>query len=121
MDSDDSTAQLKQAVYLTVAQMVEQELAAVAPGVAATPRFTALLAALVYQQAITLGEDLEMFAQHAGRKVVLPADVYMATRRNSALTEYLKEVEAATAEEAAGAGEAAGAEAEDTANQWLSP
>lgn len=62
-------------------------------GVAASPSFTASLVELVYNQIIATGEDLELFATHAGRSVIQPSDVYMVTRRNEVLTKALKEVE----------------------------
>ncbi|GME79417.1 unnamed protein product [[Candida] boidinii] len=59
--------------------------------ITATPKFVAGLAELVYRQAISVGEDLEMFARHAKRKTINVDDLYMVTRRNDILTEVLKE------------------------------
>lgn len=81
--------QLKSAVYLVVAKMVERELAAL-PNVLASPTYVALLVDLVFNQLVTLGEDLELFANHAGRVTVKPDDLYMATRRNESLTAAIR-------------------------------
>lgn len=86
------SAQLKSLVYLSVAKMVEQQTAEL--GTSASPLFVAALVELVYNQMISLGEDLELFANHAGRATVEPADVYMVTRKNEILTKALKELEA---------------------------
>ncbi|ODV78267.1 uncharacterized protein CANTADRAFT_52737, partial [Suhomyces tanzawaensis NRRL Y-17324] len=88
----DDTGQLKSAVYLMVARMVEQKLPA---QVGASPTYIATLVELVYNQLIILGEDLEMFAHHAGRTTVEPKDMYMAVRKNESLTRVLRAVEEA--------------------------
>lgn len=59
--------------------------------VTATPKFTASLVELAYNQAVSLGEDLEAFARHAGRKNITPEDMFMVTRKNDDLTQLLKE------------------------------
>lgn len=89
----DDTLQLKAAVYLSVAHIVEAELARLGPELAASPTFVATLVELTYNQIINLGEDLELFAHHALRNVVKPADVYMVTRKNPILTEALRQHE----------------------------
>lgn len=81
--------QLKSAVYLMVAKMVERELASL-PNVLTSPTYVALLVDLVFNQLVSVGEDLELFANHAGRVTVKPEDLYMATRRNESLTNALK-------------------------------
>lgn len=91
MADQDRAAQLKAAVYLSVAKMVEEHTRNI--GVAASPSFVASLVELVYNQMIGLGEDLELFADHAGRTVIKPADIYMVTRKNEVLTAALKEYE----------------------------
>lgn len=85
--------QLKSAVYLTVAKMVEENLSQINKDVTATPTFIASLVELVYNQLVNLGEDLELFANHAGRSTVKPVDMYMVTRKNDILTKALKDVE----------------------------
>ncbi|CAN6633492.1 inner kinetochore subunit Mhf1p [Trichomonascus vanleenenianus] len=87
---------LMSSVWATVAQIVEEESQPDNLGVEATPEFVAALAKLVFNQAITLGEDLEAFAHHAGRKTVNVDDVKMVCRRNeglkSAIEEYIAEI-----------------------------
>lgn len=89
---ENDALRLKAAVYLAVAQTVEAEVARLG-AVAATPTFVATLVELVYNQIVNLGEDLELFAKHALRLVVKPADVYMVTRKNPVLTKALQELE----------------------------
>lgn len=84
------STELKSSVYLSVAKMVEQSTKEM--NVSASPSFVASLIELVYNQIILLGEDLEAFSTHAGRDVVNTSDLYMATRRNEALTNALKQV-----------------------------
>lgn len=92
MDSD-TAAQLKSSVYLTVAKMVEQQVESLEGSVSVTPSFVALLVELVYNQLINLGEDLELFANHASRTTIKPADLFMVTRKNELLTAALKQLE----------------------------
>lgn len=89
----DTEAQLKAAVYLSVSSMIEQELPKLGSNVNVTPTFIASLVELVYNQLINLGEDLELFANHAGRVTISPSDLYMVTRKNNILTDELKKVE----------------------------
>lgn len=91
MSDQDLSAQLKAAVYLNVAKMVEEHTQKL--GVTASPSFVASLVEIVYNQLRSLGEDLELFAEHADRTVIKPADLYMVTRKNEVLTEALKEYE----------------------------
>lgn len=88
---NDSTSRLKAAIYLDVAKTVENETEKM--GVTATPSYVASLVELVYNQLVTLGTDLESFADHASRSNIKPADLYMVTRKNELLTEVLKEHE----------------------------
>ncbi|KAH3673524.1 hypothetical protein WICMUC_003630 [Wickerhamomyces mucosus] len=88
------TSQEKEArLWLSVAKIVEEETSELEPSqnVSATPKFIASLVELVYNQGITLGEDLEMFARHAKRKTITPEDLFMVTRRNDDLTDLLQE------------------------------
>ncbi|KAM9894199.1 hypothetical protein OXX80_009615 [Metschnikowia pulcherrima] len=87
----DISTQLKSSVYLNVAKMVEEQCSEL--GVAASPSFVASLVELVYNQLLLLGEDLELFAGHAGRSTVNSSDVYMVTRKNEILTKALHEYE----------------------------
>ncbi|KAK6455454.1 kinetochore component CENP-S-domain-containing protein [Scheffersomyces xylosifermentans] len=105
LHKEETISQLKSAVYLIVAKMVEEQLAQQAKEtpnespVVATPTFIASLVELVYNQLINLGEDLELFAQHAGRSIIRPDDLYMVTRKNDVLTRCLKEIEVQIQEE----------------------
>lgn len=91
MAQDDVAARLKAAIYLNVAKIVEQHTKNLETH--ASPGFIASLVELVYNQLQTVGEDLELFADHAGRHVVDDLDLYMVTRKNEALTAALKEFE----------------------------
>lgn len=88
---EDTTTKLKASIYLSVAKFVESKTADL--NVGASPSFVASLVELVYNQLVEMGEDLELFADHAGRTVVNSSDVYMLARRNDALTAALKEYE----------------------------
>lgn len=89
--AEDTATKLKAAIYLSVARFVEAKTAEL--NVAASPSFVASLVELVYNQLVVMGEDLELFADHAGRTVVNSSDVYMLARRNEVLTAALKEYE----------------------------
>ncbi|ANZ73808.1 BA75_00150T0 [Komagataella pastoris] len=70
--------------------MVDEQLKELG-SVSVTPSFSAALVELVYNQVLSLGQDLESFSRHAKRKVIMPEDLYMVTRRNDMLTALLKE------------------------------
>ncbi|KAF3990941.1 hypothetical protein FT663_00877 [Candidozyma haemuli var. vulneris] len=93
---EDLEAQLKASVYLSVAKMVEEQTNEMS--VSASPSFIASLVEIVYNQIVSLGTDLELFADHAGRNVIKPADMYMVSRKNETLTNALKEYEKAQEE-----------------------
>lgn len=57
-----------------------------------TPLYLASLVQLVFDQTISVGEDLEDFAKHGKRKTIVPEDMYMITRKNPQLTEILKKL-----------------------------
>ncbi|ODV64267.1 Mhf1p ASCRUDRAFT_79149 [Ascoidea rubescens DSM 1968] len=82
---------LKARLWLSIAKIVEEETKEL--NVEATKLFTATLAELVYNQLLVVGDDLESFAKHAKRKTILPADMYMITRKNEGLTQILKDYE----------------------------
>lgn len=88
---EDLEAQLKASVYLSVAKMVEEQTGELS--VSASPPFIASLVEIVYNQIVSLGTDLELFADHAGRNVINSSDMYMVTRKNDTLTNALKEYE----------------------------
>ncbi|OBA19094.1 hypothetical protein METBIDRAFT_80036 [Metschnikowia bicuspidata var. bicuspidata NRRL YB-4993] len=87
----DLPTQLKGSVYLGVAKMVEEHCQDL--GITASPSFVASLVELVYNQILLLGEDLELFAEHAGRSTINTSDMYMITRKNEILATALKEYE----------------------------
>ncbi|ODV83089.1 hypothetical protein CANARDRAFT_30316 [[Candida] arabinofermentans NRRL YB-2248] len=87
---------LKANIWYIISQQMNHEVSKLAStplgkNVTVTTRFTAALVELVYRQLITLGEDLELFANHAGRTTITPDDMYMIVRKNDALSEILKE------------------------------
>lgn len=98
-DVETSIEELKASVYLMVARIVDDKLqglqgeGATCDLVVATPTFLAGLVELVYNQLILCGEDLELFANHAGRNVIKTQDLYMVTRKNDVLTKALKQFE----------------------------
>ncbi|EEQ41964.1 conserved hypothetical protein [Candida albicans WO-1] len=107
---EEIALQLKSAVYLSVAKIVEAKLEDLNNDNAATtttesnnknknnnmliatPTFIAQLVELVYNQLINLGEDLELFCQHANRDFVEPSDLFMVTRKNPTLQQHLKDL-----------------------------
>lgn len=109
---EEIALQLKSAVYLSVAKIVEAQLEDLNNDNAATtttttesnnknknnnmliatPTFIAQLVELVYNQLINLGEDLELFCQHANRDIVEPSDLFMVTRKNPTLQQHLKDL-----------------------------
>ncbi|GAA5916876.1 CENP-S family protein [Sporobolomyces salmoneus] len=56
---------------------------------AASEHFVASLSELVFQQALSMGKDLESFAKHAGRTTVNVDDVKLLARRNEPLYDQL--------------------------------
>lgn len=91
MPENDVASRLKASIYLNVAKMIEEYTQDL--GTTATPSFVASLVELVYNQLQTVGEDLELFADHAGRSAINDSDMYMVTRKNEVLTSALKEFE----------------------------
>lgn len=55
-----------------------------------TPLYLASLVQLVFDQLVNVGEDLQAFAKHGKRKIIIPEDMYMITRKNKQLTDILK-------------------------------
>ncbi|GAA5835223.1 hypothetical protein JCM11251_006648 [Rhodosporidiobolus azoricus] len=83
-DEPLSRQSLKSAVWYTIAQEEELSLP-----FAASEHFVASLAEVVFQQALSLGKDLERFAKHAGRMTINVDDVKLAARRNEPLYDQL--------------------------------
>ncbi|TKA55400.1 hypothetical protein B0A53_02324 [Rhodotorula sp. CCFEE 5036] len=88
-DSDDplSRQSLKAAVWYTVTKIAQEEELSLP--FAASEHFVAALAEVVFQQALSLGKDLESFAKHAGRLTINADDVKLAARRNEPMYESL--------------------------------
>ncbi|KAK4058032.1 hypothetical protein OIO90_000771 [Microbotryomycetes sp. JL221] len=95
-DEPLSRQNLKAALWYTVAKIAEQE----EPNLEVTvsEHFVATLTEFVFQQALSLGKDLEQFAhklisqqtsRHGGRTTVATEDVKLACRRNPALYEHI--------------------------------
>ncbi|GAA5913547.1 hypothetical protein JCM8208_000707 [Rhodotorula glutinis] len=82
-----SKQSLKAAVWYTVTKIAQEEELSLP--FAASEHFVASLAEVVFQQALTLGKDLERFAKHAGRMTINADDVKLAARRNEPLYELL--------------------------------
>lgn len=85
---------LQSAIWYTTSHLVDA--ASLELGMTTSSHFITSLAALVYAQIQTLGEDVESFAKHRGGKVVNIDDVLLCTRRNEGLhkqmSEYAKQV-----------------------------
>lgn len=88
-DSDDplSRQSLKAAVWYTVTKIAQEEELSLP--FAASEHFVAALAEVVFQQALSLGKDIESFAKHAGRLTINADDVKLAARRNEPMYENL--------------------------------
>ncbi|GAA5994988.1 CENP-S family protein [Rhodotorula paludigena] len=82
-----SRQSLKAAVWYTVTKIAQEEELSLP--FAASEHFVATLAEVVFQQALSLGKDLERFANHAGRLTINADDVKLAARRNEPLYELL--------------------------------
>ncbi|RKP23070.1 kinetochore component CENP-S, partial [Syncephalis pseudoplumigaleata] len=65
--------QLKAAIWYTVGKLCHAHESKIQMTV--TPQFIAALAEMVYYHLECLGQDLEMFAQHAGRSMIKVEDV----------------------------------------------
>ncbi|KAI5476365.1 centromere protein S [Pseudohyphozyma bogoriensis] len=74
---------LKSAIWYTVTQLVEDE--EIDLGVSCSEHFVAVLSEMVFTQALTLGKDLESFANHAGRSTVGVEDVKYQLISNEAV------------------------------------
>ncbi|GAA6032802.1 hypothetical protein JCM8097_000798 [Rhodosporidiobolus ruineniae] len=78
---------LKSAIWYTVTKIAQEE--EISLPFAASEHFVASLAEVVFQQAQSLGKDLERFAKHAGRMTINVDDVKLAARRNEPLYDQL--------------------------------
>ncbi|GAA5850201.1 hypothetical protein JCM8547_001040 [Rhodosporidiobolus lusitaniae] len=86
-DEPLSRQSLKSAVWYTVAKIAQEEEVTLPFG--ASEQFVASLAEVVFQQTLSLGKDLELFAKHAGRMTINVDDVKLAARRNEPLYDSL--------------------------------
>ncbi|KAM0793251.1 hypothetical protein ACM66B_000713 [Microbotryomycetes sp. NB124-2] len=86
-DEPLSRQNLAAAVWYTVAKIAEEEEQNM--NVTVSEHFVATLTELVFQQALSLGKDLERYAFHAGRDTVGVEDVKLACGRNEALYEHI--------------------------------
>ncbi|GAA5887757.1 hypothetical protein JCM5296_004481 [Sporobolomyces johnsonii] len=82
-----SRQSLKAAVWYTVTKIAQEEELSLP--FAASEHFVATLAEVVFQQALSLGTDLEAYAKHAGRMMINVDDVKLAARRNEPLYDLL--------------------------------
>ncbi|GAA5920766.1 hypothetical protein JCM1841_004176 [Sporobolomyces salmonicolor] len=82
-----SRQSLKAAVWYTVTKIAQEEELSLP--FAASEHFVASLAEVVFQQALSLGKDLEAYAKHAGRLTINVDDVKLAARRNEPLYDLL--------------------------------
>ncbi|GAA5859691.1 hypothetical protein JCM1840_006413 [Sporobolomyces johnsonii] len=82
-----SRQSLKAAVWYTVTKIAQEEELSLP--FAASEHFVATLAEVVFQQALSLGMDLEAYAKHAGRMMINVDDVKLAARRNEPLYDLL--------------------------------
>ncbi|GAA5887658.1 hypothetical protein JCM6882_001486 [Rhodosporidiobolus microsporus] len=82
-----SRQSLKSAVWYTVTKIAQEEELSLP--FAASEHFVASLAEVVFQQALSLGKDLERFSKHAGRTTINVDDVKLAARRNEPLYDQL--------------------------------
>ncbi|KAI9227853.1 MAG: kinetochore component CENP-S-domain-containing protein [Piptocephalis tieghemiana] len=80
---------LKASVWYVVGKICEEEGHRLQ--VQPTRAFVASLTELVYQQAETMGDDLEYFARHGKRTTISMEDVKLCTRRNESLYQQIKE------------------------------
>ncbi|GAA5925766.1 hypothetical protein JCM10213_008879 [Rhodosporidiobolus nylandii] len=86
-DEPLSRTALKSAVWYTVTKIAQEEELSLP--FAASEHFVASLSEIVFQQALSLGKDLERFSKHAGRMTINVDDVNLAARRNEPLYEQI--------------------------------
>ncbi|KAI9792933.1 MAG: hypothetical protein M1816_001255 [Peltula sp. TS41687] len=79
---------LKSTLWFSIGKMVDEE--SLRLGVNATPQFIAALTEMVWAQIENVSQDLESFAQHAGRKTISTGDVLLLARRNEGLEKLLR-------------------------------
>lgn len=80
---------LKASLWHTVSNILEEEIQKLK--VQYTPNFLAGLVQLVFDQLVSVSEDLNSFSHHANRKTIIPSDLFMIVRKNSQLLETMKD------------------------------
>ncbi|EMG49440.1 hypothetical protein G210_5794 [Candida maltosa Xu316] len=96
-NKEEIAIQLKSTIYLNVSKIVEEKInqlnndATTKSPIIVSPTFTAQLVELVYNQLVSLGEDLELFCQHSNRTTINTSDLLLFTRRNPVLQQYLSD------------------------------
>ncbi|KAJ7296340.1 hypothetical protein O6H91_Y129800 [Diphasiastrum complanatum] len=75
---------------LRLAVIATAEAEAQKQGLSVSPPVMTALADLTFNYTVQLAKDVEMFAQHAGRKSVNVDDVSLAARRNDSVAALLK-------------------------------
>ncbi|KAG5360581.1 hypothetical protein CJU89_3658 [Yarrowia sp. B02] len=78
---EEITQRLKSAIWITVSKMVSEQTR----NVPVDNSFVDALTELVFEQAVTLGGDLESFAKLDNRVVITNKDLDMVLRRNTGL------------------------------------
>ena len=79
---------LKSALWYHIGKLVDAET--LRHNINATPQFIGALTELVWAQIESAAVDLESFARHAGRGIVVVEDVLLLARRNADLEDLLK-------------------------------
>jgi len=85
---ENKDEKLKAALWYAIGQTVDS--IALAQDLNATPHFIGALSEMVWAQIDTVAQDLESFAQHAGRATITSKDVVLLGRRNDDLAEVLR-------------------------------
>ncbi|QNP96586.1 Inner kinetochore subunit mhf1 [Yarrowia lipolytica] len=80
---EEITQRLKSAIWITVSRIVTEQTRSVP----VDNSFVDALTELVFEQAVTLGGDLESFAKLDNRVVITMRDLDMVLRRNEGLKE----------------------------------
>ncbi|KAG5368545.1 MHF histone-fold complex subunit 1 [Yarrowia sp. E02] len=84
---EEITQRLKAAIWITVSKIVSEQTR----NVPLDTSFVDALTELVFEQAVTLGGDLESFAKLDNRVVITMKDMDMVLRRNEGLKEAIHE------------------------------
>ncbi|EFQ96897.1 hypothetical protein MGYG_08820 [Nannizzia gypsea CBS 118893] len=88
-DGQETKKQLKAMLWYTLGNLTREHADLFDTEV--TPQFIAGLVEITWAQLETVGQDLEMFANHAGRSTINASDVLLLARRNEGLESILRE------------------------------